>query len=65
MSTLRAQADAVELAALNRAGLIRTLEDLVAKKKRPQHDLDVAKALLPDLQAAAATMRRLAEQKEP
>lgn len=57
---LQAQADAVERAATNLAGHVRTLGELVERRKRPQHDLEIAAAWLPALQAAAATMRRVA-----
>jgi hypothetical protein len=65
MSTLQAQAAAVERAALNLNGHVNNLVDLVQKGRRQRTELDLARAWLPDLQAAAATMRTLADQKEP
>jgi hypothetical protein len=65
MSTLQAQASAVERAALNLNGHVNNLSELVQKGRRPPAELDLARAWLPDLKAAAATMRTLADQKEP
>lgn len=60
--TLRQQADAVELAALNRRGHIQRLEEMVANGKRPFTEIEIAKLALPGLDAAAATLQALAEQ---
>ena len=58
---LSAQATAVELAAVNLRGHCETLAQQVRKGKRPQSDLDMASMSLPALQAAAVTMRWLAQ----
>lgn len=59
--SLRQQAQAVELAALNKRGLIHNLEEMAAKGKRPQTDIQIARLSLPALDAAAATLRSLAD----
>lgn len=58
---LNQQADAVELAFLNQRGHVNNLSGLVAKGKRPQAELDLARMQLTPLEAAAATMRGLAQ----
>lgn len=60
--TLRQQAEAVELAALNRRGHIQNLTEMVAKGRRPFTDIEIARLSLPALEAAAATLQALAEQ---
>ena len=54
--TIRAQADAVTLAAMSQRSHVETLRALVARGKRPQTELDLSSAGLPPLQAAAVTM---------
>lgn len=58
--SLSHQASAVELAALNQRGHVNNLEDLVAKRRRPQSDVDIARHQLPGLEAAAKTLTFLA-----
>ena len=58
---LKAQAAAVERIVMNVRGHIRILRELVHKRKRPQHDLDAEEMLLPHLEAAANTLRRLCD----
>lgn len=60
MPTIDAQATAVERAAVNLRGHVNNLADLVQRGRRPKHELDIATAWLPDIEAAAVTMRRLA-----
>ena len=55
-TTIRAQADAVTLAALSQRAHVENLRGLVVHGRRPQTELDLATAALPPLQAAAATM---------
>lgn len=62
MATFAQQAAAVERAAVNWRGHVNNLRDLVARGRRPQHEYDMAVAWLPDLEAAAETMRGLASQ---
>lgn len=59
---LKQQAEAVELAVLNRRGHIQNLHELVARGKRPSTDIEIAQLTLPALEAAHATIRELAEQ---
>lgn len=59
--TIRAQAAAVELSATNLRGSIDVLRRLVEQGKREDHELKIKQARLPDLQAAAETLRRLAD----
>ena len=51
------QCAAVELAALNLRGHVENLEGLVKRGRRTQAELDIPKARLPALEAAAKTMR--------
>lgn len=62
MSTipLPAQAEAAERAAMNLRNHVDHLRNLVAHNKRPQHELDIALAWLPALEACAHTMRQMA-----
>jgi hypothetical protein len=60
MSDLAKQAAAVERAAVNLAGHVRRLAELVDANKRPQHELDIARTWLPALRDAAKTMRMIA-----
>jgi len=60
-ATLAAQAAAVERAAVNWRGHCVNLRDLAQRNKRPQSEFDMAVAWLPDLQAAARTMREMAD----
>lgn len=59
MTTIAEQAAAVEISAVNLRGHRDNLAKLVAQKKRPQVDLDVAAERLPVLEAAAKTLRWL------
>ena len=59
--TLSEQAAAVRRAAINHNGHVNNLRDLVAREKRPKHELDIAMQWLPALLAAADTMEELAE----
>jgi hypothetical protein len=63
--TLRQQADAVERIAINQRGYINVLRSLVKNRRRPQRDLTMALSWFPALEAAVATMRRLADQQQP
>lgn len=58
--TIEKQVAAVERAAMNWRGHVNNLRDLAARGKRPQLEYDMAAAWLPDLEAAAVTMRELA-----
>lgn len=58
--TLSQQAAAIERAACNHAGHVKTLRELVERRKRPEHELNIAEEWLPALQAAAVTMRKVA-----
>lgn len=62
--SLRQQADAVELAFVNKRGHVRNLTGLVEKGRRPKPELDLAKMALPALEAACATLRYM-EKHEP
>jgi hypothetical protein len=64
MIPLTTQATAVRRAAINHAGHVNNLRDLVARGKRPQHELDIAAQWLPALLAAADTMETLAVDKQ-
>lgn len=55
--TIREQASAVELAAVNRKGHVDNLRNLVRQGKRPAHELNLAESYLPALQAAAVTLK--------
>lgn len=55
--TIRQQAEAVELVTVNHRGHVDNLRGLVERKRRPAHELDLAKAQLPGLEAALATLR--------
>lgn len=59
MTTIAEQAAAVEISAVNLRCHRDNLAMLVAQKKRPQVDLDVAAGRLPALEAAAKTLRWL------
>lgn len=59
--SLREQIAAVERAASNHRGHCENLRTLVSKRKRPEHELQFAASWLPALEAAAATMKRLAK----
>lgn len=54
---LSAQSAAVERAAINWSGYCDTLSDLVARGKRPKHELETARGWIPALNAAAKTMQ--------
>jgi hypothetical protein len=58
--SLAEQAAAVRRAAINHNGHVHNLRDLVARKKRPEHELEIAVQWLPALLAAADTMEALA-----
>jgi hypothetical protein len=58
--TLRQQAEAVEVAALNLQGHINNLVGLVNKGRRPQLELDVCRLRYPALFAASRTLMALA-----
>jgi hypothetical protein len=58
--SLHQQAAAVERAAVNWRGHVNTLRDLAARGKRPRQEYDMAMQWLPDLEAAAKTMRKIA-----
>lgn len=60
MTTLSAQATAVARAAANLRGHVENLQNLVSARRRPEHELTEAQRWLPDLEAAAITMERLA-----
>ena len=60
MITLEEQAAAVEISAVNLRGHVENLEELVARNRRPQAELDVATGRLPALEAAAVTLRWMA-----
>lgn len=62
--SLKQQAAAVARAAVNRRGHVENLSHLVARGKRQQAEYDMAAAWLPDLEAAAETMGRLAAKEE-
>lgn len=55
--SLKEQATAVGRAAANLRGHIENLERLVSIRRRPQHELDTARAFLPGLEAATRTLR--------
>jgi hypothetical protein len=57
--SLGQQAAAVRRAAVNHNGHVNNLRELVARKQRPQHELDIAAQWLPALIAAAATLEKL------
>lgn len=59
---IASQATAVERAAANLRGHIETLRGLVSRGRRPQHELDTARAWLPDLEAAAMTLRKFVDE---
>jgi hypothetical protein len=60
-TSLRYQAAAVERAAVNQAGFVEVLRDLVARGKRSEAELREQEAWLPALQECAVTMRKLAD----
>jgi hypothetical protein len=62
---LFAQAAAVRRAAINHRGHVNNLRELVARGRRPQHELDIAKSWLPALLAAADTMESIAANEQP
>jgi hypothetical protein len=51
--------------AVNQKAYINVLRGLVKKRRRPPHDLTMALSWFPALEAAAATMRDLADQQRP
>lgn len=55
--TIKEQIAAVERAAVNLRGHVSNLRQLVRTNKRPEHELEMAEAWLPALEAAAITMR--------
>lgn len=57
-SSLQAQTLAVERAATNLRGHIRTLRDLAEKGRRPAHEVDIAERFYVDLHAAALMLRK-------
>jgi hypothetical protein len=57
---LAAQATAVRRAAVNLQGHVDNLKRLVARKQRPEIELEIAQGWLPALTAAADTMEDLA-----
>jgi hypothetical protein len=63
-TTLRQQADAVARAAANHRGHCENLRDLVARGKRPLHEMEFAFSYVRALEDAAVTMRELADQAE-
>ena len=62
--TIKEQAFAVEMAAVNLRGHVENLRSLVGKGKRPAHDLEAAEARLPNLEQAAKTLQFI-ERYEP
>lgn len=58
--SIKEQADAVARAACNLHGHVDNLRAYVQQRKRSQMELDVAVQWLPALEAAAETMRQLA-----
>lgn len=58
--SIKDQALAVERAAVNLRGHCDNIRDLVARNKRPQHELETQLAWLPALEAAAVTMKKVA-----
>lgn len=62
---IKQQAAAVERAAVNWRGHVDNLRDLSERGKRPVSEYEMAAAWLPDLEAAAVTMRKLAEASPP
>lgn len=56
---LKRQAAAVERAAMNWRGHVDNLRDLSSRGKRPVLEYEIAAAWLPDLEAAAETMKAL------
>jgi hypothetical protein len=56
---LRRQAAAVERAAMNLRGHVDNLRDLSSRGRRPVAEYEAAAAWLPDLEAAAETMKAL------
>jgi hypothetical protein len=58
--SMETQAAAVRRAAINHNGHVNNLRDLVARGKRPQHELDIAAQWLPALMVAADTMEAMA-----
>jgi hypothetical protein len=62
--SLRQQAEAVELAALNLRGHIENLTDLVSKGSRPKHELEICLMRYPALNAAAKTLAALVSDRQ-
>lgn len=58
--SLTVQATAVRRAAVNLKGHIGNLKGLVARRQRPEFELEIAQGWLPALTAAADTMETLA-----
>jgi hypothetical protein len=61
---LLAQVMAVERAAMNLRAHIQHIEKLIGEKKRSQDELIMDRSLLPQLEAAALTMRWLKTNEE-
>ena len=61
---LLAQVMAVERAAMNLRAHIKNIEKLIGEKKRVEDHLIMDKSLLPQLEAAALTMRWLKNNEE-
>ena len=57
--TIKEQADAIEIAAVNLRGHVDNLSMIVEKGKRPQHDLDLFCKRLPLIEQAAKTLKFL------
>lgn len=62
--SLKDQAAAVTISAVNLRGHVVNLADLVERGRRPQHDYDIAAGRLPALEAAALTLRQMSEAAE-
>jgi hypothetical protein len=65
LPSLAEQAAAVRRAAINHNGHVNNLRDLVARKKRPEHEFEIAVQWLPALLAAADTMEAMATDQSP
>jgi hypothetical protein len=63
LPSISEQAAAVRRAAINHNGHVNNLRELEARKKRPEHELEIAAQWLPALLAAADTMEDLVEEK--
>ena len=58
---IHTQAAAVERAAMNLRGHIEIVEDLIRKKRRTEAELTLSRSWLPELEAAAKTLKWLAK----